>query len=98
MPAGFEFTNGSGGVTSYINRRPSRIVGTRNITTASGSYTVPGLTGRLFAFVQSNNLIWNTNSFGFTVGRISVSGSTVSWSGIQAARLPFTLVLGECGI
>lgn len=98
MPAGFEFTSLSGETVSYTNRRPSRIVGAFAVTTTGGSYAVPGLTGRLFAYVDSANLIWNVDNFSFPVGAISVSGSTVSWTGILPARLPFTLILGECGI
>lgn len=97
MPTGFEFVTPAGELVSGVNLRPARIIGNFVVTTTSGSFNVSGLTGSLFAYPEIGAIHWwDTDGLGYTIASMTVSGSTISWSGIMPERVPFLVIYGEC--
>ena len=78
MPAGLEVFDAAGRPVVRLTDRLGAIVGVFNTGTSAGSVSLPGLArGTPFYVMQTG---WHTAGGAVTLPKISISGTTVSWS------------------
>ena len=81
MPTGFECYDTQGRLTLSLSDSITRIIGTVDTGLANGSISVPALTsGRPFFITTGLDSV----KLDFYMPRVSVSGSTLTWTFVQA--------------
>jgi len=94
MTVGFRVRNNiTGEVTVEITDRLTRVIGTVHVTTAPGSFVIPGNNGTAFFYLSSDGL-------GTRIPAVTQNGRTLSWPALDASfdnpnQVEFWVTYGE---